>query len=258
MRCNAGRDSSRARGSSHPSGTATRSLPPGATWKASMKKKTIILALAVSAAVLALPAVASAGTWHADPSASSTGFTANTAGHGHTLVVGPSRTTTCTSSTGTGSINVGGTTGGISLKYHGCTSLGFSCNTPGQAAGTLVTSPNLVVHNILIAKGTPGIKITGAGATTQIMHYTCAGGLVTINVTGTVIGHLEQACNTKANTFSLNFEAPGGVQKFMQETGAGTKTDLTFTTNGSPETAGLSGTDTLSFNPGVDRTILCT
>jgi hypothetical protein len=224
-----------------------------------MNKKMMLLALAaVSAAMFALPAVASAGTWHAEPSAAATLFTTETTGHGHTTLTTPNRTTTCTSSTGSGSMNVGGTTGTISLKFHGCSSLGFSCNTPGQVAGTIVTSANLVFHNILIAKSTPGVKITGAGATTQLAHYVCAGGLVTVNVTGTVIGHVEQACNTKANTFSLNFEAPGGVQKFMQETGAGTKTDLTATVNGTAETGGQTGTGTIKFPAGVERTVLCT
>jgi len=224
-----------------------------------MNKKTII-ALAVSAAMLALPAVASAGTWHAEPSTAATPFTATTTGHGNLLLVTANRTTSCTAGTGTGSINVGGTTGTVSLSASGCTSLGTSCTTPGQAAGVIVTSPNLVTHNVLLEAEPklPGIKVTGVGATTQLAHYTCGFGLVTVNITGTLVGAVEQACGTKGKVFSGLLEAPGGVQKWTQETTTGTKTDLTVTVNGTPETGGASGTGTLNLSGGVERTITCT
>ncbi|MDX6634088.1 MAG: hypothetical protein QOF06_291 [Solirubrobacterales bacterium] len=231
-----------------------------------MNKMKILLALGVGAAMLALPTMASAGVWHAEPSTAATAFTTNTTGHGNIVKVTPNRTTTCSgnatepSSTGSGQFNVGGTTGAISLSFYGCSSAGTACTTPGQASGVVVTSPNLVLHNILLEAGPPkipGIKITGAGATTQIMHYTCGFGLVTVNVTGTVIGEVEQACGIKGKVFSLKLEAPGGVQKWMQETTTGTKTDLTFAINGTAETAGLGGTFTFSTGP-VERTITCT
>jgi len=225
-----------------------------------MNKRLILAMASVCAAILALPAIASAGTWHAEPSTAATPFTTTTAGHGNVLLVTPNRTTTCNaapSSTGSGSVNVGGTTGTISLKFHHCESLGTTCTTPGQPIGTIVTSPNLVFHNILIEKNTPGILLTGVGASTQIMHYTCGFELVTLNVTGGVIGHVEQACGTKGKKFSLNFEAPGGNQKFTQETTTGSKTDLTATVNGTPETGGLTGTFTMEFGA-VERTITCT
>ena len=127
---------------------------------------------------------------------------------------------------GTGSINVGGTTGTVSLTASGCTSSGTACTTPGQASGVIVTSPNLVTHNILLESGPPtlpGIKVTGVGATTQLAHYTCGFGLVTVNITGTLVGAVEQACGIKGKVFSGVLEAPGGVQKWTQETTTGTK-----------------------------------
>lgn len=81
--------------------------------------------------MFALPSVASAGVWHAEPSTAETPFT------------------------------------------------------------TTTSSSNLVFHNILIEKNTPGLEITGTGASTQFAHYTCASGLVTINVTGAVIGSVQ-------------------------------------------------------------------
>ncbi|MDX6634091.1 MAG: hypothetical protein QOF06_294 [Solirubrobacterales bacterium] len=227
-----------------------------------MNKKTII-ALAVSAAMLALPAMASAGPWHAEQSTAATPFTATTTGHGNILLVTANHTTTCVgnatepSSTGSGQLDVGGTTGTISLSFYGCTSSGTACTTPGQASGVIVTSAKMVFHNIMIHVTKPGFKITGAGATTQIMHYTCGFGLVTVNVTGTVIGEVEQSCGTRGNVFGIRFEAPGGVQKWMQETTTGTKTDLTAKYNDIPETAGLTGTMTLNLGA-AERTINCT
>ncbi|MDX6634087.1 MAG: hypothetical protein QOF06_290 [Solirubrobacterales bacterium] len=232
-----------------------------------MSKKMMLLALAaVSAAMFALPAVASAGVWHAEPSTAATAFTTNTTGHGNTLLVTPNRTTTCAgnatepSSTGTGQFDIGGTTGKISLTFYGCTSAGTACTTPGQASGVIVTSPNLVFHNILLEAGPPkipGVKITGVGASTQLAHYTCGFGLVTVNVTGTVVGEVEQACSTKGKVFSLKFEAPGGIQKWMQETTTGTNTDLTATVNGTAETGGQTGTGTVNLGAN-ERTITCT
>jgi len=147
-----------------------------------MNKRTIALALAVSVAILALPPVASAGTWHAEPSTSPTPITTTTSGHGSILTVTANRTATCSgapSSTGTGSIDTGGTTGKITLAFFGCSSLGTACTTPGQASGVIKTSENLITHNILLEKEPrklPGIKITGVGASTQFMHYTCGFG----------------------------------------------------------------------------------
>jgi len=227
----------------------------------------MLLALAaVSAAIFALPAVASAGTWHAEPSTNATPITSNTTGHGNTVLVTANRTTTCTgnatepSSTGTGSIDVGGTTGKITLTFYNCHSLGTACTTPGQASGTIKTSENLITHNILLEKEPkkiPGIKITGVGETTQLAHYTCGFGLVTVNVTGTVIGEVEKECGFKGKTIPINFEAPGGVQKWTQETTTGTKTDLTATVNGTAETGGQTGTGTISTGA-EERTITCT
>ncbi|MDX6634090.1 MAG: hypothetical protein QOF06_293 [Solirubrobacterales bacterium] len=231
-----------------------------------MDKKRLILALAVSSAMFALPAGASAGTWHINPSTSSTSFSVTRHENVKAFVQTPNRNTTCETIaggdpvSGSGVYNIGGETGNISLTFSDCESLGTDCTTPGQGAGIIKTSLFLVIHNILLEAGPPkvaGIKITGVGETTQIMHYTCGFGLVTINVTGTVIGQVEQACGFKGKFISANFAASKGSQEWKRETTTGTSTDLTATVNGTAETAGLIGTFTLSFGAS-ERTTACT
>ena len=80
---------------------------------------------------------------------------------------------------------------------------------------------------------------------------------MTINVTGTVIGEVEKECGEKTTNLPITFEAPGGSQKWKQETTTGTSTDLIFAVIGSPETAGLTGTMTISTGA-TSREIKCT
>jgi hypothetical protein len=215
-----------------------------------MSKKMMLLALAaVSAVMFALPAVASAGEWKIDPAG--VGF--KIAGGEAKLSTSGGRTVICTSNSGEGSYDAGSqTTGTISLIFHGCTSAGTACTTTGQTSGTIISTPKLPFHNVYLGDGktTPGTLITGTGETKHLAEFKCGFGLVSITVTGSVLGHGEEGCDeTEQEKRKVNFESPShGVQKFTTVTNTGpTVYDLHSLVNGTVETSAQSGTGTLTF-----------
>jgi hypothetical protein len=199
-----------------------------------MSKKLILLALAaISAAMFALPAVASAGVWE-------------TTTAGETVSLSSSTTTTltqdgvntkvqCTSTSGSGVYKNGGvaskTTGEqLTLTFKGCTEsvFGTACTTSGQTSGTIKTT-DLTWHNIMLEAtptGVAGLLITPNG--THFASFSCDFGAIQVEVTGNgIIGEIEQACGTSGKVFTVNYESPTtGTQKWMQITTAGTKYDL--------------------------------
>src|SRR4051794_19954612 len=112
-----------------------------------MSKKLMMLALAaVSAAMFALPAAASAGSWHLEKTAGgATGPELAITGGASTLTTLENfLTVKSTGMTGTAIFNENSTTTGTipgGLKFTGVTSLGFPCTSEGQAAGTVLTTP---------------------------------------------------------------------------------------------------------------------
>jgi hypothetical protein len=211
-----------------------------------MKHKTILLALAaVSVAMFALPAMASAGTWSLDPA----GTPITTSSVGNTVLTNNNNeTVTCTSSTGAGSYNAGSTTDGtITFKFHNCTSAGIACTTAGQPSGTIVTTL-ATFKNVYLEPGphNPGVTIKGNGATEHFATFKCGFGLVTIVVTGTLLGEIEEAstkCNVATKKLPLTFVSTAhGVQKWTRVTTAGAIEDLTATVNGTARTASQDGT----------------
>jgi len=211
-----------------------------------MKHKTILFALAaVSAAMFALPAGASAGGWHIDPAG-----VAFTVAGGHTILTAPpNENVTCTSVSGTGSYDAGSkTTGTIQLTFHGCKASFFACTSAGQSSGTIKTTA-LTFHNIYYGpnKTTPGVLITpNAG---HFATFTCAGFLTAVVGGNGIIGEVTSPkCGATSKTSTLNFEATGGTQKRMQITETGTKYDLSASLNGgAAATAGQDGTGTITF-----------
>jgi hypothetical protein len=221
-----------------------------------MKKKMIMLALAaVSAAMFALPAVASAGEWKIDPANGVFPLNYSIAGGETKLTAG--QTITCSSVSGTGKYTTS-TTGELGLTFHGCKVLGFfSCTSAGQPSGTIKTTA-LTTHNVILE--TSPSKVTGVLITPNAGHFasfTCAGGIASTAVTGNgIIGEVTSpACNTASTTSTLNFATSGGVQQWMQITTAGTKYDLSASINGgAAETAAQDGSGTVTFTQKATHT----
>jgi hypothetical protein len=221
-----------------------------------MKSRTVLLALSVvTVALLALPAVASAGEWEISTagelftvqSTANTGLTSNEKG-GRVNV-------NCKSTTGTGVYAVGSrtTVERVTLTYTDCTGpFGFwACTTAGQPIGTITTT-ELSGHNIMIDGTSPGpakmgILLTPNG--THFASFVCAG--LKSELTGNgLIAEVEQPCNTAGKVLALQYESNGatGTEKYMQITTTGTKFDLDVKEGTNPVvTASLDSTDKMSF-----------
>ncbi|HVD40074.1 MAG TPA: hypothetical protein VNC16_03605 [Solirubrobacterales bacterium] len=241
-----------------------------------MNKKLMLLALAaVSAAMFALPAAASAGTWSVSSIEKFTTHSGAT-----TLTLRPNSEgesvseVTCTTSTGSGKYTTSTTGEELTLTFTGCTVPSpfgtLNCNTSGQASGTIKTT-DLKFDNIMIEStaqkptvvgpphqpaGLPGILITANN--NHFASFTC-GGFIAIDVEGNgIVGEIERGCGTSATTAGLNFASSStGVQKYTQITTTGTVYDLsakdTFT--GVTRTASMDGTGTVTFPK--SQTITC-
>jgi hypothetical protein len=228
-----------------------------------MRKKLMLLAVGVVSvvALAALPAAASAGEWklHCPGGSATCTFTA-TGGHAE-LRAAEEPTITCTSSSGSGSISNGGTTGTIGITYKGCTAtlvFTFECHTSGAASGEIKVASS-VSHHVYLKhdKTDPGLLITPA-ITTVI-----CGSFSGLQITGNgVIGDVTQACNSEASTLNINFEASPAdmkTQRYEQNTLTGTLFDLHVTTHGAAEshTAALKTNLTAIFTGGGKGKITC-
>ena len=195
-----------------------------------MSKKMMLLALSVvSAALFALPTVASATPAHisatenftVSPGAIQTVELETTAGEKYSCHGGR---------TGSGSWH-STTTGTMQLEYHGCTAQtvfgNLTCTTHASEGGTpvsgTVSTTKLPFHLITIANHTPGILITPNSETNVFAHYTCGGGLVQKTVTGNgLIGTITSpTCGTPSTTATMKFEQgpTTGTQKHTTHTG---------------------------------------
>jgi hypothetical protein len=185
--------------------------------KASMSKKMMLLALAaVSAAMVAMPAAASATynhlhgtpafTWHGPAGSWST--------------VG-GETFKCKTTSGQGAFNTT-TTGSMDLSFHGCSTtvfgFTFSCTTEGQPTGTIVTAP-LEFDLIRIDGGGNGIRLKPTAPSTAVAHFGCAGVQKTLG--GSIIGTLTSpGCDVQSNTATVDFNvSQHGVQEHRKWTG---------------------------------------
>jgi hypothetical protein len=212
-----------------------------------MNKKIMLLALAaVSAVVLALPAMASALVpLHLNPTPSGT----------QTIHGGPgslstgSSTVSCNGVSGGLTFESGGTTGTMNLKFGGgCTSSGFSCNSPGEASGNIATTA-LPFHLVTLANEKPGVLVT-PNASGSFAHIECAFGLVKFTVTGNgVIGTIEQECGEISNRADIDFNAVGaGQQEHKTVLGTSTEYDLLK----GAETAAQDTTGTVTFTQSTE------
>jgi len=230
-----------------------------------MSKKTMLIALAVvSSLLLAVPGFASAKEWHLN---ATTSFTVHGTGAPNggtsTLRTSSGLTTHCTTVTGTGNYTTT-TTGTVQLLFHGCTGSGFSCGNTATA-GTITTNA-LSFHNAMIATNKPGILITpggGAGPTPgsgPFATYTCAGGLVKVEIFGNgILGTLENSCGESTTVGKLEFrqkEGTPGTQEHLTYTGATYDLSVRVNSGATHPTASIETTGTVTFP--ASRTIECT
>jgi hypothetical protein len=194
-----------------------------------MSKKMMLLALAaVSAAAMALPAVASAGTWHLEPAQN------GTVAGGNTELKSSGVTITCTSVSGTSAFDAGSTTTGtISLTFHACKNLaGFHCQTAGDPTGT-ITALSLPFHLVALeATNTPGILITPNAARANFAAFECAGIPVVVGGNGVLGALTSPACGGESTEAKFNFALTGAAQQWTQVTTTGTVYGLTSKVGG--------------------------
>jgi len=215
-----------------------------------MNKKTMLVAFAVVASMLALPSLASAQlmTVH-------NGGNTTISGHGGEgkLTAAGEPTITCETTTVSGKWGASGaTTGGtISLNFKGCHINVFftiKCRTTGSTLDNeIVTAGSF--HTIKTGTGKPAVLVT-PNATTVL----CGGS--TIDVSGSVIGTVTKpACNTASTSATLAFNETNNVQEHNTYTGVA-KTLFADTTNGEGlKAASLQAEATLTF--GAANTLTC-
>jgi hypothetical protein len=227
-----------------------------------MSKKMMVLALAtVCAALFALPAAASAQTAHFS---ATTSFSVT--GNGGSVTSTAGFNFICTSETGSGAFST--TTGGnVSLLFHGCTTAGFPCTTPGQSSGTIAVSYSFdwIMVSAGPSTGKAGILLTPTGSSVLtsspeniskklVTEYSC--GFQSVKVYGNgLIGTIEEACSTSSTTFRLSFESStAGHQKDL--TWTGTAYDMISNIAVSHPTWSIDSTTTLHFP--AARQLICT
>ena len=216
-----------------------------------MNTKVMLLGLAaVSAAVLALPALASALIpLHLNPTPAGT-QPIDGVGIARFSTTGGT-TTTCSGFSGSAQFEAGGTTGTLTLTFGpDCTEniLGTRCTSPGEAAGNTATTV-LPFHLVTLPSGSPGILVTPNAETGVFIHKTCAGGLITVTVEGNgLVGTITSPeCGSSASQATLSFMATAhGVQKHT--TVAGTETEYKMVDGSEP--AALEAHGTLTFKEG--------
>ena len=226
-----------------------------------MNKKMMLLALAaVSAVLFALPAVASAGTWHAETATGgSPGSFSGTSVETTELNATSGTNVKCTSVTTSGSFDAGSTTTGtVTFTFHGCTGpFGAHCTSAGQPTGTIVTTllPFHLVH-LEADKTKPGILITpNAG---HFATFSCLGISTVVSGNG-IAGELTSpACGASSTSATFKFQkASNGHQKWNQITTTGTVYDLSSSVGGGAlSTSSQDGNGSITF--GQSTKVNCT
>jgi hypothetical protein len=187
-----------------------------------MNKKIMLLVLAaVSAAVLALPAMASALV----PLHTSKLQTGTVSGGAFTFSKTGGTTVTCETTTGT-TTSTTTTTGTLVLLFHGCKSSGISCNSTGQPAGTIETTV-LTYHLLTLTEKKPGILLTPNESTGVIGHFTCSFLSFTWEGNGLLGTITSPECGKSSTSSTWSFKATGlGVQQHTTVEGTATKYQL--------------------------------
>ncbi|HEX6781505.1 MAG TPA: hypothetical protein VF125_05675 [Solirubrobacterales bacterium] len=203
-----------------------------------MNKKLMLLATGVLTALAfaALPAVASAGEPVAHCQNGAASCIGAVTGGATQLRDDGGQGITCSSVHGKATVTNGSATGFLELTFTECketiTGFKFSCTNTGVAGK--ITTGSMVTHLIYLhhlPNTTTGLKVTlpGHGTGTGGVTFTCAG-FSRKTVTGSVIGHISNPeCNTYQTSHTADFTETSlgsGIQKYMQTTTTGEKTDL--------------------------------
>ena len=173
----------------------------------------------------------------------------------------------CTGGTATGEITSPTKTVNNVTTFTGCESGGFPCKS-GATEGVIQTS---ALEGVLgnVTATLPGIRLFAPGEggkspkTGSLATFTCAGGAVSVVVSGSVIGSLSGAQGKTveegkfAASAKLTFAETAGAQKytkFLTGECGGNANDcgpeqLTSTINGTPELGGQSVIATLKTIP---------
>jgi len=233
-----------------------------------MGRKILVLLLAVvGAALVVLPATASAQSWHIDKV---TKFSVE--GVGGTLTGGAS-SVTCTATGGFGSFSTT-TEGTVDLLFLGCKEsiLGMPCTTPGSSNGAIHTTAKFDAIMVVSSQSEkiPGILLTpdtsikptassGSSELASLFQFTEANCLVySFKVFGKgVIGTISTpSCSAPSGSkMSVSFSATGGTQNHLTWTGGAYDLRSTISPASHP-TSGLDATAVMEF-PEV-RSITCT
>ena len=229
-------------------------------------KKMILLALAAaSVAMFALPAVASAGTWHALNAGAFTG-------HGGTseLTTTAGNRVHCTGVTLAGSYDTT-TTGTLTLKFSTCVGpFNVHCQSAGAATGEIVTT-TLPFHNVILDTTKveekdvhdPGVLIT-PGANEHFATFVCFGITTVVKGNG-ILGEITAPkCGESSTSATLSFARAtsggtpvAGHQKWTQVTTSGTTYGLNASVGGGAASpASMEGSGTVTF--GNEVTMDCT
>ena len=222
-----------------------------------MSNRMMLLALvAVSAAFIAIPALATANENHVE---GATGKTFSGTGGPMTIGASGEPTISCAGVSESGSFTTE-TTGELTVITETCstTILGISlhCRTSPEATGVIKMTN--VFHLITIGTtGKPGILLTppfptiicGEGVSERKLQMGGNG------VIGTIT---SPACGASSKSLTIVFNAPSHNQEHKLFTG--TTYDLTMMTepSGPTVTAGLTGHTTWTFNDGASRRLVCT
>ena len=216
-------------------------------------KKAMLLAATACVALFALPAVASAGTWHVQNG--TIGFSGTGGVFAFTTASGSA--TQCTSKTTAGAYETT-TTGWVKYTFHGCTGpFGVHCTTTGQPTGTITTT-KLTFHNV---RGPSG-EISTLVTPNHDGHFWSANcfGIVT-KVTGNgLMDTLNKSCGEKSSSATVTFSSTApGVPSPTQITGAGTQYTLESSTGGgAPVMMSLDSSESFVFAGGAEQTFECT
>jgi hypothetical protein len=212
-----------------------------------MAKKTKLLALAaVSAAMLAVPALASAQTAHIDVAEP---FTIS--GGAYTLNETGGLTITGTSISGTGTF-INTTTGTMTLKTSGVTEsiFGTKCGSTAQGhteSSGVVTTTELTFHLIMLATNKPGILITPNAATGVFKHFKCLGIEKTVTGNGLIGTITSPGCGVASKTATVSIRrASAGHQEHKLYTGV--NYSMHTNSSGNPTASyDIPGNATLTF-----------
>jgi hypothetical protein len=222
-----------------------------------MSKKITLLALAaVSAVLLALPAMAMAEVpVHVTPKPEGS---KTVDGVGVATLTGGFGSVECAANSGKAEFT-STTKGTFEQTFTGCKLAGSSCTTSGQAvAGTITTQSlpfDLVTVQHTPANGTSGagLLVTPNAATGQFATFTCGFLGFTVKGNGLIGTITSPACGVSSTSATVSFSSSAtGVQ--THKTLTGTETEYSLENLGSKASEDAHGTITLGTSAKLECT----